>query len=75
MDPNRIAAAKAGAKTYAGKPCKKDQTTERYVSTGQCRECEVSKSKRVYADNKALLDAARKAGAAAAAKPSRSARG
>ena len=37
----RFIAARQGEMFYHGKPCKKCQATERYVSTGNCRACQI----------------------------------
>jgi len=41
----RFIAARDGRQFYLGKPCKKCGALERYVSTGNCRACQIKSIK------------------------------
>lgn len=59
MDPERIEAARRGETFYEGKECAKGHGTTRYVLSGQCRECQIQKSRQSYRKIKEKLFGAR----------------
>jgi hypothetical protein len=50
MTDARLSAAKDGAWTYQGRPCKHGHKGIRYTSNGQCKDC-VREANKAYAAN------------------------